>query len=160
MKAAVQGYQRWLPCLFDAGINPDATAEMGFTALGVATQFGRTAVANSLLQARADKDKRMKDGSTPLLLAVQLSRLEIAQLLLRLNADVDATLENGETAMTLATKRGHLDLVECLAKARVCIAPPDRPAASSGGYYDSQHAKMCILWISRVILMQVRGDYQ
>lgn len=51
MKAAVQGYQRWLPCLFDAGINPDATAEMGFTELGVATQFGRTAVANSLLQA-------------------------------------------------------------------------------------------------------------
>ena len=141
MKAAVQGYQRWLPCLFEAGIDPDATAEMGYTALGVATQFGRTAVASSLLQARADKDKRMKDGSTPLLLAAQFGRLEIAELLLHEGADIDAALENGETAWTLATKRGHTDLADFLAKAGVRPVRPELTAASSVGYCEPARAK-------------------
>ncbi|CAK9028306.1 unnamed protein product [Durusdinium trenchii] len=118
IRAAVRGWQRWLPCLFDAGINPDATADMGFTALGIASQFGQTAVAKSLLQARADHNKRMEDGSTPLLLAAQYGRLEIASMLLQAGADIHAALDNGETAVTLAAKRGHVDVAKCLAEAR------------------------------------------
>lgn len=75
--------------LLEAGASPDAGHLSGYSVLGLAANRGHTAIAELLLQRRANPDRPIAGGLpgssdvTPLMVAVVWSRTEIVELLLR-----------------------------------------------------------------------------
>lgn len=92
----------------------------GFSALGLATFFGHTAVAERLLAAGADPSAPARNlmRVTPLHSALANGDADRARTLARLliahGADVNAVQQGGWTALHQAAARGDRDLIEVL----------------------------------------------
>lgn len=74
-------------------------ASVGSSPLITAAAFGRTEVAQALVEAGAEVNFKNKDGSTPLHTAAFFCRVEIVELLLSHGAEVRLTDNNGSTAL-------------------------------------------------------------
>lgn len=72
------------------------------------------AIAQALLEHKADVNARQQDGFTPLHEAAQNGQLEMVELLLRHGAAVDVPKDDGQTALALAEQYGHQEVVDLL----------------------------------------------
>jgi ankyrin repeat protein len=100
--------------LLDAGVDPNAAAANGVTALHVAASFGYAELSQVLVKAGADIDAPGPGGNTPLMLAAQDGHLDIVQLLIDADADVEARSSAGGSAMELAAAYGHRQVVAAI----------------------------------------------
>ena len=94
----------------DAGVDPNARAEDGWTPLHRAARDSESpAVVQVLLDAGADLNAQAEDGWTPLHFAAGLSKTpEVVQVLLDAGADPKARTKNGQTVFDLIGKNSHL----------------------------------------------------
>ncbi len=72
--------------LIEEGVDVNAKANNGFTALMIASQEGHTEVANMLIEKGADVNAQNNDGYTALMLASKEGHKEIANLLIEAGA--------------------------------------------------------------------------
>lgn len=96
--------------LLKQGVDLEARANKGRTALHCATRVGYTKVLEVLLEAGADVEARDQLGNTPLhyvfLARPKVDKRATAELLLRYGADVDAVNEKGESPRQEGLKFG------------------------------------------------------
>ena len=81
--------------LLDAGVDPNARNESGWTALMQAAMNGHTDVAKLLLARGAKVNAKGDAGWEALMLAAQFGHIDIVAILIQRNANVDATSRNG-----------------------------------------------------------------
>jgi serine/threonine protein kinase len=110
-----------------AGMNPDASAASGRTALIRAASRGRDSISRKLLGRGADVNARDGDGSTALMEASLNDHKDTVQVLMENGADVNLRDENGQTALLRAAIRGHSEVVRMLLNrgARIDIKDKD-----------------------------------
>ena len=75
--------------------------QSGLTALSWAIYVGKVGIAEQLINAGADVNRKNRDGDTPLHGAAFMGRFEIARMLLRNGADAKARNDNGQTPLNL-----------------------------------------------------------
>jgi ankyrin repeat protein len=149
--ACANGNEAMVRLLLDAGADPEAGLEKPLaaaartgrpgplkallergakvdpTALPWAAAEGHAEAVRLLLQAGADRTRRMSGGFTPLLLAARNGRLDVVRLLLEAGADPKEAIEtkaggrgmarNGTDALALAVENAHFELALELVKA-------------------------------------------
>src|SRR5690606_1128683 len=86
----------------------------GQTALHRATSQGFRAVAQTLLENKADVNAKDDDENTPLHLAATRGHKAVAELLLAHRAKINAQEKNGFTPLTLAVRSKNLEMAEFL----------------------------------------------
>ena len=87
------------------GAHPDASTDLDYTALCIASRNGETALVERLLASRASVDLAMSHGYTPLQLA---KGAEVVRLLLEARASVMASDNvDGRNALELAGGRSN-----------------------------------------------------
>lgn len=84
------------------------------TPLHCAARYGKTAVAELLIDAGAKIDARNSNGVTPLHKAAFWGYLELCDLLLERGADPGLTDREGETAIEKAQRKSHSAIVKLL----------------------------------------------
>ncbi len=99
---------------FDAGLDVDAKAPNGMTALHVAAVLGRDEFVTWLLERGADVGDGAQNGITPLHRAALGNHVGTMQLLLDAGAEVNATARWGATPLLSAVERGHLEAARLL----------------------------------------------
>ena len=116
--AVQQGYADVVGVLLDAKVDVHSLDQHGTTITGVAASFGRTAVLDVLLHAKADVDAgNVARGYSPLLLAALQGHADAVRRLLTAKADAQACLPgSGWSALTYAAGVGHVGVVRALAK--------------------------------------------
>jgi ankyrin repeat protein len=91
--------------LIDHGADINATEErVGFTALLLAIDYGKTEICKLLIDKGADLDIKDNEGKTALMLAVKKDNLEICRLLVEAGADPRLKDANGLTALSFAER--------------------------------------------------------
>ena len=101
--AAKNGHVEALKHYLSHGVGADSwDPNFGVTALSWAALEGRTEIAEILIEAGADVNRKNKDGATPLHAAAFMGQLKIVKLLLDKGADVAAKTINGETPLDSA----------------------------------------------------------
>ena len=104
--------------LKEHGGDPNALSPQNYTALGIATQYGKNAAALALVEAGADLAKPIGEGGyTPLMLATANHAQPLVVALLKKGADVNARNSGGVTALMIAAANGRAELVELLVHA-------------------------------------------
>jgi len=100
------------------GGDPNMLSPQNYTALGIATQYGKNDAALALVQAGADPAKPIGEGGyTPLMLATANHAQPLVEALLKKGADVNARNSGGVTALMIAAANGRAELVELLVHA-------------------------------------------
>jgi ankyrin repeat protein len=84
---ASDGQVEMVRLLLDAGADPSASTDDGFTALMAASGEGYAEIVRLLLQSGADVTAQNKRGSTALRLASQENHLEVIEILQRHSRD-------------------------------------------------------------------------
>src|SRR5262245_59152703 len=87
-------------------------SEDGSTPLHLAALEGHSAIAQLLIDSRAEVNARGPRNETPLHLAMYDGHRELAELLLDHKADLNAQNSSGETPLHIAARKGHRELVE------------------------------------------------
>jgi ankyrin repeat protein len=102
------------------GASVDAFSPDGFTALQLASFFGRNEVVELLLECRADPNlvSQNAQGIRALHGAAAGHHLEIVGRLIAAGADVDARQASGHTALDTAIKGGDENMVRELTRPR------------------------------------------
>ena len=99
-----------------AGMNPDVDVDLGrwpfATALTCAAMNGDVTMANLLLDAKADVNKKIAWGATPIEWAAAGGKLEIMRLFL----DKGASVENSTSAFVAAARGGQTEAMRLLLK--------------------------------------------
>jgi ankyrin repeat protein len=115
-EAAAIGEAALLGELVDSGDDPAAWAVDGFSALHLASFFGRTAVVRLLLDRHVPVDRPSRNGMrvTPLHSAAAGGHAGIAALLLAAGADPNARQHGGWTPLHAAAQQGNATLVRSL----------------------------------------------
>ena len=104
--------------LKEHGGDPNALSPQNYTALGIATQYGKNAAALALVEAGADPARPIGEGGyTPLMLATANHAQPLVEALLKKGADVNARNSGGVTALMIAAANGRAELVELLVHA-------------------------------------------
>ncbi|MEM7496104.1 MAG: ankyrin repeat domain-containing protein, partial [Myxococcota bacterium] len=119
--AAFYGNARISQTLLDAGVDKDATDDVGRTALHLAAQNKSKhapQVVKILLDEGVDKDASQKDGWTALHAAARYNSSEhaprVVQALLDAGVDTDAVDNSGKTALDIAKARNKQRIIELL----------------------------------------------
>lgn len=102
--ASAQGYAGSVKRLLAAGVDVNAVAERGGTALTMAAHEGYHDVVDALLAAGADANAQRNDGVTALMWASYEGYPRLVERLRVSGADVDLQDIGGETALILALK--------------------------------------------------------
>jgi ankyrin repeat protein len=120
-------YQKIVPLLLEAGINPNSS-------VGSAEQINSTALGKitaRALQNQSEEDYQLirlflekgvnvdlapKTGTTPLMQSAYKGNLELTQLFLQYGADKGLKDAKGITALEMAKKKGHQEIVQLLEK--------------------------------------------
>ena len=120
-------YQKIVPLLLEAGINPDSK-------VGTAEQINSTAfgkITTKALQNQSEEDYQIvrlflekgvnvnlapKTGTTPLMQSAYKGNLELTQLFLQYGADKELKDAKGVTALEMAKNKGHQDIIQLLNK--------------------------------------------
>lgn len=109
MTTALSGDEACMKAILAAkGLNPNASAKDGTTALMVACRRGHEAVVLRLLDHGADPNRCTNQGNTALLYACEKGHWKCTQALLSHNADVHAKGRDGSNALMLACQYGHV----------------------------------------------------
>ena len=124
--AAIEGHDRVVKQLLEAGADKDNAALNGKTPLWIAAQQGHERVVKLLLEAGADKDKATDDGITPLWSAACNGHEPVVKLLLDAGADKDKADEDGVTPLYVAAAQGHELVVEQLLEAQADTDKADK----------------------------------
>jgi hypothetical protein len=102
------GTRRWITCdddcarnLIQSGLDINAQARSGETALFLAVQKGALGKMQLLLAAGAAVNQANAQGTTPLMEAVMRGRTDVARELLAKGADVNAKDKKGFTALAM-----------------------------------------------------------
>jgi len=104
--------------LLDAGGNPNAADEEGWTALMWAAQLNETAIASSLIDAGAQLNLiEQSYEETALTIALYNESIEMVALLLEEGANPNLQDSTGWTPLMTAAKNGDLEAAELLLKA-------------------------------------------
>lgn len=90
-------------------------SEGGRTALMRASEMGRVAVVQFLLDRRANTEIKDDQGHTALHRAVSRGRLDVVKRLVKNGADVNARTSSGDTPMRLAWKQDRTQITSYLA---------------------------------------------
>lgn len=104
--------------LKEHGGDPNMLSPQNYTALGIATQYGKNDAALALVLAGADPAKPIGEGGyTPLMLATANHAQPLVEALLKKGADVNARNSGGVTALMIAAANSRAELVELLVHA-------------------------------------------
>lgn len=117
IKAINQGSQKLVDLFVRAGINVNASDELGNSCLQIAIKNNFTIIANLLLKAGADADVKDASGLTPLLEACGKKTRgfkELAMQLIEHGADLNVRNQMGWTPLMLAISMGESDIVALL----------------------------------------------
>lgn len=103
-EAAWQNHVDIVRDLLDRGASPDVTDDSGRSALQVALQPGRNALASALIAAGANVNHRDDRGHTPLIAAAAFSRrdIDLLKMLLNHGADPNYMATDGYSALLTA----------------------------------------------------------
>lgn len=116
--------------LLDAGADPEFRNAEGFTPLGHAIRWGRTAEVRALIEAPVDLNTECSPKMMPLALASRWGRYEIVESLLAGGADPLARGERRATPVHWAAKYGHARTVEVLLAGGADANSPDDDGAT------------------------------
>jgi uncharacterized protein len=102
--------------LIASGVDVNGYSADGFTALALASFFGRTQVVELLLAAGADPNLVSKNaaGICAIHGAAAGRHTEIVKMLIAGGADVDMFQADGQSALSIAMRNGEEDLVKVL----------------------------------------------
>lgn len=114
--SAFNGHADIVKVLLEAGANPSAYCENGWTPLSAATQLGHESVVNTLLLAGADPNACCSKGWFPLSNAVFEGHEGIVRTLLKFNANPNVYLD-GFTPLRLAVEKGFEGIIIMLLEA-------------------------------------------
>ena len=116
--ASYHGHESNTALLLSLGARPDGAAgTVGNTALmGVAFK-GYLSIADMLIAAGAEVNRRNRGGQTPLMMAALFARHDMIRLLLASGADPALCDGNGDTAADLARSQGNEEVATWLAPA-------------------------------------------
>ncbi|MGH9943723.1 MAG: ankyrin repeat domain-containing protein [Pyrinomonadaceae bacterium] len=127
VSAAEAGDVESLKALLAAGVDVNAAAGYGKTALIAASAKGHADIVRRLLDAGADVNASKADGFTALISAVFFGHEKVVRTLLAHGADVSAADQIGSTAQRWASSRGLLEIERLLKEAKNPTPRPDRP---------------------------------
>ncbi|KAG9329912.1 hypothetical protein JZ751_028609 [Albula glossodonta] len=96
------------------GAHPDTPTKTGLTALHMAAQEDRVAIAEILREHEADLDPCTKMGYTPLIVACHYGNVKMVNFLLQHGANVDATTKSGYTPLHQAAQQGNTHIINVL----------------------------------------------
>ena len=116
IKAAQDNDTELLRSLLAQGLDPNATAAGGETALMRAASSGHLEAVRLLLENGADVNAKRSDGFTALIRAAFFGHAEVVRALLMSGADVEAKDKLGSTAMQWASSKGYPEIVAILKK--------------------------------------------
>ncbi len=114
LNAVRDGEFEAMQAAFDGGLEVDAKAPNGMTALHVAAVLGREEFVTFLIERGADVTDPAQNGITPLHRASLGGHLGTMRLLLEAGAAVDAAATWGATPLMSAVDRGHLEAARLL----------------------------------------------
>lgn len=114
LEAASRGDVEQGEQLLRTGLTPDVADESGWTALMMATLYGRAPMVELLLKKGADVNLQNATGGTALMMAAIQGQNEILQLLLDRGANVNVQDTQGWTALMYAARSGHTPTVQVL----------------------------------------------
>ena len=117
-------------CL-QAGADPEAREENGYTPLHVAATFGNAEVIAVLAGAGANLEARDEMGITPLHAAVIPGNAEVIAALLQAGADLEARAESGITPLHVAAITRNAEVIAAIAA--LLQAGADLEAQAEGG---------------------------
>ncbi|OQR83066.1 ankyrin repeat protein [Achlya hypogyna] len=112
--AIAEGQFKVVKTLLQQGLSPEASDDIGCTALIVATKSGQFNVVKFLLEFGARTEATDECGRTSLVLATFLGHFHIVKSLLEHQAHVEATDDNSRTSLSIAAERGDLKMVKLL----------------------------------------------
>jgi len=113
--AAQQGNKALVRTLILQKANINASQADGMTGLHWAAMNGDAAIAQMLIDAKADLNPLTRLGSyTPLYLAAQNGNSSVADILLRAGADLNRTTSTGVTVLMAAAASGSTQMVDAL----------------------------------------------
>jgi len=118
-------YQKIVPLLLEAGINPNSSVgsaeQINSTALGKITTKALQnqneedyQLVRLFLEKGANVDLAPKTGTTPLMQSAYKGNLELTQLFLQYSANKGLKDAKGVTALEMAKKKGHQEIVQLL----------------------------------------------
>jgi ankyrin repeat protein len=120
LEAVMNGQAQRVAILLDAGASPEVASgpgeHEGKTALMWAAEFGRSDIADLLLQYGAKVDRGNPKGGTALMFAAVSGHVEVVDLLVAAGADPRHRVRHGWTPLLLATAKGHVEAVRALAR--------------------------------------------
>jgi uncharacterized protein len=116
-KAAAAGDVKAVMEFMDKGADVNARDDKGFTALMLASSYGKIEVAKLLVGKGADVNAVNNLGSTALIGAVIFGHAEVASLLISKGADVNIKDKKGYSALSIAKIQGYPEIVSLLQKA-------------------------------------------
>jgi ankyrin repeat protein len=130
--AALSGDNELVKELLEQNVPVDDKDDNGWTALHFAASFGRTDVAQTLLDNNAIIDEKASDdGWTPLHRAAKNGHTEVVQFLLRNGAAIAETTHLGSTALHIAAHNGRNEVVRVLVKNGAAIGEKDDGGANA-----------------------------
>ncbi|MEO6668961.1 MAG: ankyrin repeat domain-containing protein [Ferruginibacter sp.] len=103
------------------GIDIDTKMPNGDTALLMAINLKNNAVANFLLNAKADIELANFNGQTPLLVCAGTGNIEMLEKLISMNVNLNRQNIIGQTALHLAVWENRFDVVKILFKKKTGI---------------------------------------
>ena len=116
MRAVESGSLEMVELLLAQGVDVNAQAKDGRTALMIAASRKRPEIAKLLLERGAEANAKNQDGETALFSAVESGDPEVAEILLDNGAAIDEENEAGETPLLKAAEKGYVDVVRLLKK--------------------------------------------
>jgi hypothetical protein len=152
--------------LLAAGAGADTRDSRGRTPLGCAVSVTGAAVpvqaiAELLIQAKADLEAADGEGATPLALAAEYADPEVVQLLLRAHAKVDAPDQEGRTPLMRALIYGdRLPVVQALVQAGADLRACDHHGASVLDHAARDVGCASLAWLQKVIARREARETQ
>ena len=123
--------QKSVESFLKSGIAVDSRGEGDETPLHWAALYGRTSIAELLINNNGDVRAKDNSGSTPLHGAAEEGHLELVETLIRSNADINAANNDGITPLHLAAARGQLTVVMSLLKHGANIDAADKSGSTA-----------------------------